>query len=94
MGRGRGGGWGAGGEGPRAQGRAVQVEPMKPILKPPGTKRLKLKYDKLLSILLQVAFNFKLRHYTKVWEAADLVEERGEYERVRLATVRLRRLTP
>jgi hypothetical protein len=26
-------------------GRAVQVDPMKPKLKPPGTKRLKLEYD-------------------------------------------------
>ena len=29
--------------------RAVQVDPIKPNLKPPGTKRLKLKYDTLLS---------------------------------------------
>jgi len=27
---------------PRGQGEAVQVEPMKPMLKAPGTKRLKL----------------------------------------------------
>jgi hypothetical protein len=26
-------------------GRAVQVDPMKPMLKAPGTKRLKLNYD-------------------------------------------------
>jgi len=31
---------------------------MKPILKPPGTKHLQLKYDKQLS---KVAFNFILR---------------------------------
>jgi len=43
------------------RGRPVQVDPIKPILKPPGTKRLKLKYDKLLS---NVAFNFNLRRYT------------------------------
>jgi hypothetical protein len=30
-------------------GGAVQVEPIKPKLKPHGTKRLKLKCDKLLS---------------------------------------------
>ena len=40
----------------------MQVEPIKPILKPPGTKRLKQKYDKLLS---SSAFNFNLRRYTK-----------------------------
>jgi hypothetical protein len=34
---------------------------MKPVLKAPGTKRLKLKYDCLLS---NVAFGFNLRRYT------------------------------
>jgi hypothetical protein len=29
-------------------GRAVQVDPIRPRLKAPGTKRLKLKYDGLL----------------------------------------------
>jgi len=33
----------------RLLGRAVQVDPNKPTLKAPGTKRLKLKYDKVLS---------------------------------------------
>jgi len=41
-------------------GEAVQVEPIKPWLKAPGNKRLKLKYDKLLS---SVAFNWNLRRY-------------------------------
>jgi len=35
---------------------------MKPMLKPPGTERLKLKYDELLS---SFAFKFHLRRYTK-----------------------------
>jgi hypothetical protein len=39
----------------------VQVDPIKPMLKAPGTKRLKLEYDKLLS---SFAFNFNLRRYT------------------------------
>jgi hypothetical protein len=39
-------------------GRAVEVDPMKPKSKPPGTKRFKLKIDILLSTL---AFKFKLR---------------------------------
>jgi len=30
------------------QGEAVKVEPMKPKLKPPGTRRWKLQYDGLL----------------------------------------------
>ena len=42
-------------------GRAVQVDPIKPTLKAPGTKRLKVTHDKLLS---SFAFNFNLRRYT------------------------------
>jgi formate--tetrahydrofolate ligase len=42
-------------------GRAVQVDPIKPALKPPGSMCLKLKCDILLS---NVAFNFNLRRYT------------------------------
>jgi len=42
-------------------GRAVQVDPIKPTLKAPGTKRLKLKYDEQLS---NFAFNFNLRCYS------------------------------
>ena len=45
-------------------GRAVQVEPMKPMSKAPGTKLLKLKCEKLLSIF---GFKFNLRRYT--WAA-------------------------
>ena len=41
--------------------RAVQVEPMKPRFKAPGSKHLKLKYYKLLS---SFAFKFYLRRYT------------------------------
>ena len=41
-------------------GRAVQVDPIKPMLKPPGTKHLRLKCDKLLS---SFAFKFYLRRY-------------------------------
>ena len=40
----------------------MQVEPIKPVLKAPGTKRLKLKYDELFS---SFAFNFNLRRYTE-----------------------------
>ena len=40
----------------------MQVDPIKLALKARGTKRLKLKYDKLLS---NVAFNFNLRRYPK-----------------------------
>jgi len=44
-------------------GRVVQVVTFKPVLKAPRTKRLKLKYDKLLS---SFAFNFNLRLYNMV----------------------------
>ena len=42
-------------------GRAVQVDPMKPTLKPPGTKRLILRCDIPLSTS---ALKFNLRRYT------------------------------
>ena len=42
----------------RGRGRAVQVDPMKPVLKAPGTERLMLKYDEPLS---NFALNFSLR---------------------------------
>ena len=38
----------------------MQVDPIKHTLKPPGTKRLNVNYDKLLSILLQICFQFHL----------------------------------
>ena len=39
------------------KGKAVLVEPMKPMLKAPGTKRLKLTYNNTASILSQFCFN-------------------------------------
>jgi hypothetical protein len=41
----------------------VQVDPIKPTLKPPGTERLKLKYDEAPS---KFAFKFNLRRYMVV----------------------------
>ena len=46
----------------RAQGGAVQVDPIKPTLEAPETKRLKLKSDGPPS---NFAFKFNLRRYTK-----------------------------
>jgi len=48
-------------------GQAVQVDPIKPTLTAPGTKRLKLKYDKPLS---SFAYNFHLRRYNTEEAAA------------------------
>jgi len=53
---------------------------MKPKLKPPGTKRLKLKCEMLLSVS---AFKIKLRRYTTAfadgeWVGIELDEERGQ----------------
>jgi hypothetical protein len=44
----------------------VHVEPIKPTLRAPGTKRLKLKCDKLLS---SFAFKIKLRRYNEDGES-------------------------
>jgi hypothetical protein len=55
----------------------VQVDPIKPTLKAPGTVRLKLKYDEPLT---KFAFNFNLRRYIQeVLEAAgaDKMESDG-----------------
>ena len=41
----------------------MQLDPMKPKFEPPGTKRLKLKCDELLSTS---AFKFNLRRYNGV----------------------------
>jgi len=49
------------------RGKAVQVDPIKPTLKAPVTKRLKLHYDKPLSTF---AFKFNLRRYSVVDAAA------------------------
>jgi hypothetical protein len=43
-------------------GAAVQIDPINPTLKAPGTKRSKLKYHKLPS---SFAFNFNLRRYAQ-----------------------------
>jgi hypothetical protein len=51
-----------------AQGRTVQVDPVKSTLKSPETKRLKLICDELLS---SFAFKSKLRRYIKDFLATD-----------------------
>jgi hypothetical protein len=50
----------------------VQLDPIKPMLKLPGTKRSRLKCDESLS---ESAFKFKLRRYTK--EAASFRAFKG-----------------
>ena len=47
--------------GGRQRGRAAQVEPIKPKLKPSGTKHLKLNHYELIS---NSAFKFNLRRYS------------------------------
>jgi len=66
------------GGGDQAQGRAVQVDPIKPKLKPPGTKRLKLEYDGLLS---NFGFKFNLRCYIKARCAVHEEDEARERRR-------------
>jgi hypothetical protein len=62
----------------------VQVDPIKPTLKPPGTKRLKLNYDQVLS---NSAFEFILRRYTKAAGGAGGGHLGGKLERMLLAGV-------
>ena len=50
---------------------AVQVDPMKPTLKAPGAKRLKLTYDELRS---SFAFKLNVRRYKKVGRAISALE--------------------
>ena len=52
---------GRGGAHAAQHGRAVQLDPIKPKMKPPGIKRSKLKCDMLLSTS---AFKFSLRRYS------------------------------
>ena len=52
-------------------GRAVQVDPIRPVLKVPGTGRLKLKRDTLLS---NYAFNFNLRRYTMLFRFIRVIK--------------------
>ena len=47
----------------------MQVDRVNPVLKPPGTVRLKLKCDILLSAS---AFKFKSRRYNEVLVAGEL----------------------
>jgi hypothetical protein len=53
----------------------VQIDPIKQTLKAPGTKRLKLTHDELLSICFNFALNFNLRRYIMV-PAADMMNHR------------------
>jgi hypothetical protein len=51
-------------------GRCRLIDPIKPVLKPPGTKHLKLKCGMLPSTS---AFEFSLRRFNKGWEEAEAV---------------------
>jgi len=62
----------SGGRGPEGSvsghGRALQVDPIKPTLKPPGAEHLKLKCGVPPS---NFAFKFKLRRYSMVYPTED-----------------------
>jgi hypothetical protein len=60
----------------------VQADPIKPRLKPPGTKRLKLKCDTLLSTS---AFKFNLRCYIMAYGVL-IYNYLGRAGRIPLAT--------
>jgi hypothetical protein len=64
--------------GRRYLGKAVQVDPMKPMLKAPGTKNLKLQCDILLS---NFAFKSNLRRYTWVgWATVSGAASGGQLD--------------
>jgi len=52
----------------RHPGEALQVDPIKRTLKPPGAKRLKLNYNEILS---GFAFIFNMRRYTLEYQVHD-----------------------
>jgi hypothetical protein len=54
----------------------VQIDPIKPTLKAPGTKRLKLQCDELLS---DFAFDFNLRRYIELLR--QFMDYSGWYDR-------------
>jgi hypothetical protein len=56
-------------------GEAVHVQPINPMLKAPGIKRLKLRYDTLLS---NFALNFNLRRFPTACRARGQTAARGE----------------
>ena len=57
-------------------GSVVQVDPMKPVLKAPGCKYLKLKHDKRLS---SFGFKFNLRRYTMGIISGMLIQNSLKY---------------
>ena len=59
----------------------MQVDPIKPTLKAPGTKRLKLKYDNLPS---KIAFNFDLLRFSKEALATSELMDLAKVRRYRL----------
>ena len=52
----------------------MQVDPIKPMLKPPGNKQLKLKRDEPLSTS---AFRFNVRRYSKGVRVAGMAAALG-----------------
>jgi hypothetical protein len=50
----------------------VQVDPIKPTLKPPGTKRLKLNYDELLSKFKLCRYNQEVDQFCELGEAVQV----------------------
>jgi hypothetical protein len=72
-------------------GEALQVDPIRPKLKPPGIKRLKLDCELLLSTS---AFEFKLRRYTTAHDRfGNACLEGGDQVLVRLLGRGLHSLT-
>jgi len=69
----------------------VQVDPIKPTLKVPGTKRLKVQYDELLS---SFPFKFNLRRYIEVREELAAAAAAAVVGRCRLTVSKLELKAP
>ena len=65
----------------------MRVDTMKPKLKPPGTERLKLRYDSLLS---NSAFKFNLRRYTEGGRLDALRWARGHGKALQVESIKTR----
>ena len=68
----------------------MQVDPIKPALKAPGTKRLKLTYG--MELISKVAFKFKLRRYNQVLLTTN--DQGLRFVKIRVRSCRTPQVTP
>ena len=69
---------------PLPRGRVVQLDPIKPTLKAPGTERLKLQYEELLS---NFGFKFNLRRFPVVNNMLTAIKRKKSKDTMILSAV-------